>query len=407
MSPRAVLASVRDARLSTRAIAVAACVAVAAIVVAELGLDEQLGTAALLVAAIVVGELFVLRWPPRGELPLSYAVFPVVARGLDLRYAVATVVIAELISIVGDDRATWQPWRAVRGLAVGLAIVSVDHVVFAVFGHEESVVAVVGALLIAIAVGAAVDANLRRAEGSVQQTYWPERALYAWCAVIASAVMMAVAIRGIDGSGSLGVRGAALLGLPLLAVWWSYQSTDATTRMLQQTVDSLAMVPVLAGVVELGADARNAELARRVGARVGLTPDEQRALGVAAQLQHLGAATFDHAIDLTDERASGARDRTARATAKILRATPAYAAAGDIVHRAGTRRSRTAPQHGERDDFAAVVLESVTRYHAARAAGRDAEQAIERLRTPDADGRVHVTIDALEYVVLGGAGSAR
>src|SRR5262249_17500506 len=150
-------------------------------------------------------------WPPAGELPLSYAVFPVVARGLDLRYALATVVVAELVSLVGDDRLSRGTWRALRGIAVGAAIVVVDHAVFAAVGRRESLVAVVGAMLIAIAVGSAVDANVRRAGGPVAQTFWPERALYAWFAVVASGVMMAIAVRGIDGDGALGTRGAALL----------------------------------------------------------------------------------------------------------------------------------------------------------------------------------------------------
>ena len=106
MSVRTVLSSGRDERMRMRALAVAAGTALVAGFLALVSDPQPLVTAVVLGAGIVVAELFVLRWPPAGELPVSYAVFLVVARALDWRAALATIVFAELVSLAADERNT-------------------------------------------------------------------------------------------------------------------------------------------------------------------------------------------------------------------------------------------------------------------------------------------------------------
>src|SRR3954470_7812516 len=155
MRPGAVMATLRAERMHARAIGFAVATLAAALVIALVAPRGELVTAALLGAGIVVGELFVLRWPPAGELPLSYAVFPVVARGLDIRYALVTVVLAELVTLAGDEASQRSGWRVTRGIAVGAAIVIAYHAAFAVVGRDENVAIVAAALLFAIAIGSA------------------------------------------------------------------------------------------------------------------------------------------------------------------------------------------------------------------------------------------------------------
>ena len=136
---------------------------------------------------------------------------------------------AELVTLVGEEHFRAARWRAGRSVVVGAATVVGFHLVFAVLGRRELVITVLAALLVSAAVGAAVDGSMHHAEHEMQQTYWPERALYAWAAVIGTGVLMALAVRGVNGDGALGVRGAAWLALPLLAIWWSFQQDDTST----------------------------------------------------------------------------------------------------------------------------------------------------------------------------------
>ena len=401
MNVHAVLASGRDERLRPPALVVASLSAVTAFVFVLAQGSRTLVVATVLGAGIVTAELLVLRWPPAGEIPLSYAVFLVVARGMGLQYAVATVIVAEAVTLIGDERVARSVWRAGRSVAVGVAAIIAYHVAFAAMGHHELVEIVVAALLVGATVEAAIDGSMHRTEHEVLQTFWPERALYSWGAVVGTGVVMAVAIRGVDGDGALGVRGAALLALPLLAVWWSFQQEDASARMLRQTIDALAMVPALTGAVEVGVSARDAETVRRVGRVVGLTPDQEHTVAIAARLRHIGAAATEPTIDLTVTRPVGpVPGHVERATAQMLRDTP-FADAGEVVRVAGHP-----PRHGASDDahlaMSATVLRVVGEFQAARDNGRDAATAIGALRARHADRRATVVVDAIER--LAGAG---
>jgi hypothetical protein len=386
-------ALVRDERMHPQALAIALASAVVALGVALVAPRGALVTAAVLEAGIVAGELLVLRWRPAGELALSYAVFLVAVRGLALRDAVVVVLVAELVTLaadVGTGRRSGA--RVARSIAVGIAMVLAGHGAFALFGRREDVWVVVAALCVAAAAGAAIDAAMRRFAGDVEQTFWPEPALYAWTSVLASGVVMAIAVRGVDGRGALGTRGAVLLALPMLGVWWAYQQSAATGRMLGQAVEALAMVPALAGVVDLGAGPRVAALARHVGERVGLTPDEQTTLDVAARLQHLGAVTLDRDTDAHGNAA-------ARATFDILGEVEAFAPAGEIVRRASAPRSVS--MLDARGNLSASVLQKVAQFEFAREAGYDEAGALAALRAADSDRRSLATIDALERVLAG------
>ncbi|HEY1741267.1 MAG TPA: hypothetical protein VGI86_21320, partial [Acidimicrobiia bacterium] len=102
MSMRTVLASGRDERMRVPVLVVATVTALGALVVALVSTSEPLVAAVVLGAGIVVGELFVLRWPPAGEVAASYAVFLVLTRAVDLRVALLTIVAAELVTLAGE-----------------------------------------------------------------------------------------------------------------------------------------------------------------------------------------------------------------------------------------------------------------------------------------------------------------
>ncbi|HEY3833053.1 MAG TPA: hypothetical protein VGO03_12230 [Acidimicrobiia bacterium] len=401
MSGRTVFASGRDERLRVPVLVVATAAALVALVVALVSNSEPLVAAMLLGAGIVVGEVFVLRWPPAGEVAASYSVFLALTRAVDLRVAVVTIVAAEIVTLAGDEDFRSARWRAVRSAAMGVAIVTVFHLVFATLGHRELVITVLAALLVSAAVGAAIDGSMRHAEREVQQTYWPERALYAWAAVIGTGVLMALAVRGVDGAGALGVRGAAWLSLPLLVIWWSFQQDDASTRLTRQTADALAMVPVLGGAVELGASAHDADLARRVAAQLGLSADEQHTLAVAARLRHLGAVTFDSVIDLTGDASGAALARAEAATSAMLRNTQ-FDEAGAIVSAASGVAARAGDSPDGRAELLATVVRTLDEFQTARPGVRDPAGAIGALRARHADRRVRTVVDALERVVGSG-----
>jgi hypothetical protein len=392
-----VFASGRDERLRLPVLVVATAAALVAVIVAIVSTSEPLVAAIVLGAGIVVGEVFVLRWPPAGEVAASYAVFLVLARAVDLRVALVTIVAAELVTLAGDEDFRAARWRSVRSVAVGATMVLVFHLVFAALAHRELAITVLAALLMSAAMGAAVDGSMHHAESDVQQTYWPERALYAWAAVIGTGVLMALAVRGVDGDGALGVRGAAWLSLPLLAIWWSFQQDDASTRLTRQTADALAMVPVLGGAVELGASAHDADLARRVAAQLGLTADEQHTVAVAARLRHLGAVTFDSVIDLTEDSTGASLARAEAATSAMLRNTQ-FDDAGAIVSAAAGVGGRERDHSDGRAELLATVVRTLDEFQTARP-GRDPAAAIGALRARHADRRVRTVVDALERAV--------
>ncbi len=380
MTFRTVLASGRDERMRAPALVVACAAATVAAIVAAASTSESLVIAVVLGAGIVVGELFVLRWPPAGEVPASYAVFLVLARGAGVRDALLTVLAAELLTVAGDHELRAAAWRAGRGIAVGSTTIVAYHLGFMALGRHEVVVAVMAALLVGAAAGAGVDGSVRHAEGEAPQTFWPERALYAWGAIVGSGVLMAMAIRGVHGDGALGLRAAMLLALPLLAIWWSYQQDDAATRVLRQTVDALAMVPVLSGAVELGASARDAELARHVAAHVGLTPDEQYTIAVAARLRHLGAVASGSLIAGAGDVDAVGFPRAETATAAMLRGTP-FAESGTIADSAAGVEGGASPP-ASRAEMHATVLRMLAEFQSARTDACDSASAIGALTCP-------------------------
>ncbi len=389
--------ALRGRRVRTAAVGVAVAVACAAFVLVEMQPSGALATAAILGAGIVAGELLVLRWDADGELPLSYAVFLVVARGLDLRWAMATVVVAEAIAVFGrrPRAGRLDIDTATQRVAVGLATIFGFRGAFAVVAHTEKLDAVVAALLIGAASAACADGALRRTQR--RPIEWSERAMLAWATLVSCGLLMAIADRGVGGAGRMGVAGAALLALPLLAAWFSFERVAAIRRAHRQTIEALSMAPELAGLVEPGTTDRVADLARAVGEHVGLTAGELETLDAAARLQHLGAVTLDDPAHGADALGTG---DVARATAEMLRRVPAFAAAGEIVRRAGARRSVVLLD--ARGSLSANVLQKVSHYDVARAAGLDPASAIAVLRAADADRRSCSTIDALEFVLLTG-----
>ena len=207
MTVRTVLASDRDERMRVPVVVVATAAALVALVATLVSTSEPLVAAIVLGAGIVVGEVFVLRWPPAGEVAASYAVFLVLARAVDVRVALVTIVAAELVTLVGEEHFRAARWRAGSQRCCGR-------------GHSGGIPPRVRGARSPRArdhrAGCTARERGRRCRG--RREHAPRRARdaadllararrpYAWAAVIGTGVLMALAVRGVNGDGALGVR---------------------------------------------------------------------------------------------------------------------------------------------------------------------------------------------------------
>jgi hypothetical protein len=334
----------------------------------------------VLAVAIAAGEVFVLRIGAPEPLPLSYALFPVVAVGFDAVPFAIAVMIGSAAGI-GSTRVAWRTGarRLLTRVLVAAAVFVAYRVTFAAFDHHERVGVVIGALVAAALAAVAADEAARwiarkpsafRGGGSL-----------AWLALASSSVLMALGFRGVDGDGDLGLWGVALFATPLLAAWYSFRRLDAITRVARQTVDALSLAPEFGGLVPIGHAERVALLSAEVGRELRLAPNDLAALDTAARLHHLGAVTLDG--DATIEFRSA--DVSAM-TGAMLRDIATLAHPRSIIEgRAGLasailRVTNTYDDVTEGDDGRATL-------------------AIERLRSAPAHAYDAVVVDALAVVV--------
>ena len=168
---------------------------------------------------------------------------------------------------------------------------------------------------------------------------------------------MAVGERGVGGAGHLGVWGPLLFAIPLFAAWYSFERIDAMRRTHQQTIEALAMAPEFAGLVPRGHAARVAAVSRSMGMRLGFAPQSLATLETAAWLHHLGAVTLD---DPSQGAPIAPSTTVSHVTADMLRSIDALAPAGEVVARAGSRRSFTFLD--ARGSTAALVLQYANRF---------------------------------------------
>jgi hypothetical protein len=154
------------------------------------------------------------------------------------------------------------------------------------------------------------------------------RGRLAWLALAASALLMAIGYRGVDGDGDFGIWGPVLFSIPLLAAWYSFERLDTISRTQRQTIEALAIAPELAGIVRPGHAQRVAVLSVAIADELGLPTDERRDLETAALLHHLGQVTLE------DPEVTGRPNdpaEVAAVTGEMLREIEPLAAAGDII----------------------------------------------------------------------------
>lgn len=321
---------------TTRLVGVLLVAGLAALTVALLT-DGSWPGLIVLGAGIVLGELFELRPEHRAALPLSFAAFVVLARVAGLEEFLIVVVAAELLAAALRLDAPTLARRAGlfvgRVLEAGAAYGAYRLVSELLSGAETQVqlLAALGAAAIApIVVADLADAvrNRRLPPAFIGRS--------ADMALITSAVLMAVSVRGIDGEVQLGFWGPMLFSIPLLAAWYSFERLETARKTYRQTIHSLALAPELGGTSADGHADRVADLCVTMGRSLGIGGENLEQLRVAALLHHLGSVCLDTPTD-----GEHPWNEVAATSAEMLQATPELTPAGEIV--AATTRPHRAP----------------------------------------------------------------
>ncbi|MGQ0825335.1 MAG: hypothetical protein ACT4OX_09965 [Actinomycetota bacterium] len=351
---------------------------------------------ALLAAGIVMGELLVLRLEDASAVPLSYAVMLVLASSFGGDEFIFAVLAAELVSMFVRPTQHGGLWRVeillTRVVVAGVTL-GAYHAVRELVDHEETVVAVLGALGAAAFAQVLADVTMRTALRLGRS--FSTRGRLAWLAVASSGMLMAIGYRGVDGEGDVGIWGPLLFATPLLAAWYAFERLDSATLAYRQTIESLAMAPEMGGIVPAGHAQRVARLVVSMGGHLGFAPADLNDLEMAALLHHLGQVTLD------DPEVAGvpAPGEVAAVTGGMLREIRPLAAAGEIVA-------------GDSDDprrrLEVQVLRLASEYDDLTVIdGTPADVAIETLRS--APGYVYEdrVLNALERTVRGHGAAAR
>jgi hypothetical protein len=291
--------------------------------------DSSADALVLLGAAVVLGELLVLRLEDGSSIPLSYAVFIVLASSFSFAQFGLTVLVSELVAVPLQDRERSLS-MVVRVLLVRCAVAAATFGAYAIaedrFDTHETVAAVLLSLAAAAAAQVIVDATLRKLMRLGSS--FSARGRLAWLAVASSGMLMAIGYRGVDGHGRIGIWGPLLFATPLLAAWYAFERLDSATRAYRQTIEALAMAPELGGLVPAGHAQRVATLAGAMGEELGLSASDVRDLEMAALLHHLGQVT----LEAPEPEDNGAPYPDVSAvTSSMMKDIRPLAAAGDIV----------------------------------------------------------------------------
>ena len=331
----------------------------------------------VLVAAVVAGELLVLRPPHHPVVPMSYAYMLVVVCAFPIGQVIPALIAAELLAALLREgpsllgRLTLSGGRLIAA-AAGLAVYSLLWPVRPMNATAW--------LLIVLALAGTAMLLVHEGLEYAQTRRLPVPG-GAELAILASGMLMAIGYRGVAGHESVGLWGVVLFSVPLLAAWYSYERLAVISRTSEQTIMALSVVPELAGLARSGHAARVADLAEQVGAALGLRRSELDDLRAAALLHHLGHLC----LDAPEVRGGPVEPyEVADKGAEILRQTH-LAAAGDVL----------ATDHVS---LGGQVLRVCSAYDDLRA-DHSAAEAVERLAAGPGflyDPRV---LDALERVV--------
>jgi hypothetical protein len=287
------------------------------------------GALCLLAAGVIIGELLVLRLEDGSAVPLSYAVFIVLASSFHLSQYAGAVLVAEVVALLLRDRDRSVSTRfalLAERLAVAGATFAAYTITIAALGHDVTVTALLTALAAAALAQVVVDVSLRAVLG-LRSTF-SSRGRLAWLAVASSGMLMAVGYLGVEGRGDIGIWGPLLFSTPLLAAWYAFERLDSATRSYRQTIEALSMAPEFGRIVPEGHSARVAELSVVLGDYLGLSTSELEDLELAALLHRLGQVTLD---EPRDSNAGASRTDVLAVTSSMLREIRPLAAAGDIV----------------------------------------------------------------------------
>jgi hypothetical protein len=297
------------------------------------GSTDTVSHGALLVTAVVLGELFVLRLEDGTGIPLSYAPLLVIAAGFDLPGAIAAWLIAQTVAtIVRFDGRGLKGRGATFGhrVAVGGACIATHHALINSF-DEVTLSVVLASLASAMTATLVVDQLARRVQrlGSALSP----RGARGWLALATTAVLMALAYRGVDatpgsGAGGTGLGSVALFSIPLLAAWYSFERLAAVSRTHRQTLRALSMATELAGFVREGHGERVAVLCEQLASEIDEPTIDREDLVAAAYLHHLGVVTLDDPGLARDPARSAL---VAEVTGSMLAAIPALEPASRVV----------------------------------------------------------------------------
>ncbi len=301
-----------DDRLRARAALVAVLTAAVGVVAHVVAPDTEAFTVVVLTGAVAFGELVELRPPRRTAIPLTFAVLLVVARALPVGEGLAAFAAGEVIA--AGVRLSPQGLRARAGVAaartlVALVTLATFHYVIDGWGNRSRWV-----VLVALAAGSigglAVHEVLVYLETRRRPAPLVERS--AELALVTSAMLMAIGYGGVGGDGAMGLGGAAMFSMPLLAAWYSFMHLHSTRRTYDQTIRALSSVPELGGLVREGHAARVAELAVAMGRELRLDRAEVDHLETAALLHHIGHVCLDdpevlgRPVEMAEVAATGA-----------------------------------------------------------------------------------------------------
>lgn len=341
---------------------------------------------AVLGAALVAGELLLLHPADRAALPLSYAVMLVLLRAGTAEQFVITVMAAEAVAhlLRSEATVTRRVEVTVTRLTAAAAALAVFHLVLGgATGADERT-----AVMLALAAAGIAEIAADDLTGML----WARRLRIAThgrsadLALVASGMLMSVGFRGIGSVEGMGLWGAALFSIPLLAAWYSFERLASIRRTYEQTIAALSVVPELAGLAREGHAERVADLSLRLGSELGLGRHDLEYLRTAALLHHLGHLCLD------DPDVRGRPIEPNEVTdkgAEILRQTEYLRPAGDLL------ASNTPSLAGQ-------VLRVASAYDELTAGDESfASAAVEALYSGPGyvyDPRV---LDALELVVMG------
>ena len=310
-------------------LAVAAVLGVIAAGIAEVANPGGSTTAiAVLAAAVVGGELLLLRPAQRAALPLSYAVVLVLLRAASPSEFLVAVLAAEAVAFLLRPESSWWDRIWVTSIRLGAAVAALG----AYHGVTNAMTPGDGRWIVLVALGAAgiaavlVDDLLHVVRA--RHFYLSLHGRSADLALITSGILMSVGFDGIGAHEGMGLWGPLLFSIPLLAAWYSFERLASIRRTYDQTISALSVVPELAGLVRRGHATRVAALSVELGRELHLSAEDIEYLQAAALLHHLGHLCLD------DPEVRGRPIEPSEVTdkgAEILRETEYLRPAGDLL----------------------------------------------------------------------------